>query len=162
MYSINMNNIRPQKLTTIINTTDSLRNIQHKAIIISKLNRVVIPLLPVKLRSHCRVANYRQHQLILEVENASWLALLRYEQSALLTLLQQDILPTLAKIVIYINPAIAIASSFEKQPIIDINKRHKISKNSALLLHELAEKSDNIKLKKSFNLLANHAKSEFN
>lgn len=96
----------PNSIVSLINDTNKLTKLQQKAMLILKLDRVVKQQLPFKLQAHCRVANYRNNTLVIEVENANWLALLRFEQESLLQTLSLSILPSLTQISLYINPTI--------------------------------------------------------
>ncbi|MEQ4923368.1 DUF721 domain-containing protein [Proteus hauseri] len=152
----------PQSLEKILNELEgsnksTLQLIQQRATILLKLNRAVIALLPTPLQDKCRVANYRNAILIIEVINASWLTRLRYETPALLSALRQEILPSLSSIDIKINPS--FRAKEEKRPLISSikeqnpkAKRH-LSLESAQSLMYLAEKSPK-KLREKLERLA--------
>ncbi|MBG2710926.1 DUF721 domain-containing protein [Proteus mirabilis] len=140
----------PQSLEKIFielegSNKSTLQLIQQRATILLKLNRAVMALLPVPLRDKCRVANYRNAILIIEVANASWLTRLRYETPSLLSALRQEILPSLSSIDIKINPSLGvkqgkrslISSLKEQEP----KKKRHLSLESAQSLKCLAEKS---------------------
>lgn len=140
----------PQSLEKIFielegSNKSTLQLIQQRATILLKLNRAVMALLPVPLRDKCRVANYRNAILIIEVANASWLTRLRYETPSLLSALRQEILPSLSSIDIKINPSLGIKQ--EKRSLIsslkeqEPAKRRQLSLESAQSLKYLAEKS---------------------
>ncbi len=140
----------PQSLEKIFielegSNKSTLQLIQQRATILLKLNRAVMALLPVPLRDKCRVANYRNAILIIEVANASWLTRLRYETPSLLSALRQEILPSLSSIDIKINPSLGIKQ--EKRSLIsslkeqEPTKRRYLSLESAQSLKYLAEKS---------------------
>ncbi|KLU18655.1 hypothetical protein ABE79_10200 [Proteus mirabilis] len=152
----------PQSLEKIFielegSNKSTLQLIQQRATILLKLNRAVMALLPVPLRDKCRVANYRNAILIIEVANASWLTRLRYETPSLLSALRQEILPSLSSIDIKINPSLGIkqeersliSSLKEQAPI----KRRHLSLESAQSLKYLAEKSPK-KLREKLERLA--------
>lgn len=152
----------PQSLEKIFielegSNKSTLQLIQQRATILLKLNRAVMALLPVPLRDKCRVANYRNAILIIEVANASWLTRLRYEAPSLLSALRQEILPSLSSIDIKINPSLGIKQ--EKRSLISslkeqapIKRRH-LSLESAQSLKYLAEKSPK-KLREKLERLA--------
>ncbi|EEG85406.1 MULTISPECIES: DUF721 domain-containing protein [Proteus] len=152
----------PQSLEKIFielegSNKSTLQLIQQRATILLKLNRAVMALLPVPLRDKCRVANYRNAILIIEVANASWLTRLRYETPSLLSALRQEILPSLSSIDIKINPSLGIKQ--EKRSLISslkeqapIKRRH-LSLESAQSLKYLAEKSPK-KLREKLERLA--------
>lgn len=140
----------PQSLEKIFielegSNKSTLQLIQQRATILLKLNRAVMALLPVPLRDKCRVANYRNAILIIEVTNASWLTRLRYETPSLLSALRQEILPSLSSIDIKINPSLGVKQ--EKRSLIsslkeqEPKKKRHLSLESAQALKCLAEKS---------------------
>ncbi|MBG2800786.1 DUF721 domain-containing protein [Proteus sp. DFP240708] len=140
----------PQSLEKIFielegSNKSTLQLIQQRATILLKLNRAVMALLPVPLRDKCRVANYRNAILIIEVANASWLTRLRYETPSLLSALRQEILPSLSSIDIKINPSLGVKQ--EKRSLIsslkeqEPKKKRHLSLESAQSLKYLAEKS---------------------
>ena len=103
-----MRDSRPQSLDTLLDDNAAadgiLKNVQQRAVALLRLDRAVQALLPTPLQTFCRVANFRQGVLVLEVANASWLMRLRYEQSRLLSALRGEILPSLSSIDTRINP----------------------------------------------------------
>ncbi|AOV97824.1 hypothetical protein A9798_13300 [Edwardsiella hoshinae] len=103
-----MRDSRPQSLDTLLDDNAAadgiLKNVQQRAVALLRLDRAVQALLPTPLQPFCRVANFRQGVLVLEVANASWLMRLRYEQSRLLSALRAEILPSLSSIDTRINP----------------------------------------------------------
>lgn len=108
-----MRDSRPQLLDVLFDDASaagnrSLQNVQLRAATLLKLNRTVKGLLPSPLHPWCRVANYRQSILVLEVANASWMMRLRYELPNLLSALRAQILPSLSSIDIRINPALMV------------------------------------------------------
>lgn len=156
-----MRDSRPLLLDTLFDDTDMLRNVQQRAIALIKLNKAVKALLPKQLHEFCRVANYRQGILVLEVANASWLTLLRYEQQTLLSTLRGEILPSLVSIDIKINPKL----STNKQTAENLVHRYipestkddvpirQLSEQSAKQLKELAARSPK-RLKEKLERLA--------
>ncbi|WMY94819.1 MAG: DciA family protein [Arsenophonus sp.] len=86
---------------------NGLNKIQKHAQKIIKLNNIIVNLLPISLKNWCRVANYRQHILILEVSDANKKIQLHYELPILLLKLRNDILPYLSKIKVIINPSLS-------------------------------------------------------
>lgn len=156
-----MRDSRPVLLDTLFDDADLLRNVQQRAIALLKLNKAVKALLPKQLHSYCRVANYRQGVLVLEVANASWLVRLRYEQPMLLSALRTEILPSLASIDIKINPKLAINNqtaadlvrSYTPNASKDDTPMRKLSEQSAEQLRDLAARCQG-KLKEKLERLA--------
>lgn len=108
-----MRDSRPQLLDILFDDASStekspLRLVQQRAAALLKLNRAVKGLLPAPMKQWCRVGNYRQGVLVLEIANASWMMRLRYEQPALLSALRAQILPSLSSIDIRINPSLMV------------------------------------------------------
>lgn len=116
-----MRDHHPQPLDSLFTETH-LQNVQQRAIALLKLNQTVKALLPAELHAHCRVANYRQSILILEITNASFALRLRYLIPALLSALRQQALPTLVTIEHRINPRMAISNATLRDPA---QARHK-------------------------------------
>ncbi|HGJ5858288.1 MAG TPA: DUF721 domain-containing protein [Arsenophonus nasoniae] len=153
----------PQSLNILLkeNNHDSntLQTIQQRAQALIKLNNTVISLLPIELKAWCRVANYRQHILILEVTNASRKARLSYELPTLLSTLRNTILPSLSSINIMINPSLSSKNSKNclsiHQIAIKPSKQiiSKLSKESAKTIRNLAKRSPK-KLKEKLERLA--------
>ncbi|HGJ5873353.1 MULTISPECIES: DUF721 domain-containing protein [Arsenophonus] len=153
----------PQSLNILLkeNNFDSntLQTIQQRAQALIKLNNTVISLLPVELKAWCRVANYRQHILILEVTNASRKTRLSYELPTLLSTLRNTILPSLSSINIMINPSLSSKNSENclsiQQIAIKPSKQiiSKLSKESAKTIRNLAKRSPK-KLKEKLEQLA--------
>ncbi|AWK14647.1 DUF721 domain-containing protein [Candidatus Fukatsuia symbiotica] len=127
----------------------SLHKVQQRTVALLKLNQAVQELLPPQLQPWCRVANYRQNILVLEVANASWMMALRYQQLHLLSTLRAQILASLSSIDIRINPALMApghnivkdaakpAANAEKPAL---SGRH-LSVKSAVELRKLASRS---------------------
>ena len=148
----------PKVLTSLLSQGALLSKIKDRTIALSQLTKIIDELLPPPLIQQYRVANYRQGVLILEVNSASWLTRLKYEQGNLLSGIRQKILPSLSSIQYKINPTIATNYS---QSVILSDKNVKISnvisKQTAIYLNAIAEQAPD-KLKKQLIKLANHAK----
>ncbi|MFP3029008.1 MAG: DUF721 domain-containing protein [Arsenophonus sp.] len=159
----------PQSLNVLLKETNlnsnALQTIQQRAQALIKLNNTVISLLPIELKEWCRVANYRQHILILEVTNASRKIRLNYELPALLLTLRKTVLPSLSLIKIIINPSLSsknLKNYLSNQQIaIKPSKEiiSKLTKESAKTIHNLAKRSPK-KLKEKLERLAALARRE--
>ncbi|KPD03241.1 DUF721 domain-containing protein [Moellerella wisconsensis] len=163
-----MRDSHPQPLSDVLddslskNTSDakgSLQAIQRTAKAILQLNRTVKSLLPAEMKPMCRVANYRNHILIIEVANASWLNRMNYEKPNIVSALRSTILPSLSSIDIRINPVLMTKkgqnSSTNHQLVEPEQKSNprRISAKTAEQLLVLAERSPK-KLKEKFERLA--------
>ncbi|ATG16618.1 DUF721 domain-containing protein [Providencia alcalifaciens] len=159
-----MRDSHPQALFDVLEeslakTSNTLQTIQRNAKAILKLNRVVKSLLPAEIKPMCRVANYRNNIMVIEVANASWMTRLNYERTNLLSALRSSILPSLSSIDIRINPDLIRKSkqnsSLNKQSVNQRENRNQrqISTQTAEQLLRLAEKSPK-GLKERFERLA--------
>ncbi|OCG06627.1 hypothetical protein A9G13_10205 [Gilliamella sp. wkB178] len=148
----------PQKLATLLTQDSSLSQIKERTFALYKLAILVNDLLPHALNQQCRVANYRQGILIIEVSSANWLTRLKYEQENIISVLRKRILPSLSSIQYQINPDITVHSL---EVVNHLSKKSKsfnfITTESASFLYALAEDAPD-KLKKQLIKLANHAK----
>ncbi|UBX49374.1 DciA family protein [Providencia alcalifaciens] len=159
-----MRDSHPQALFDVLEeslakTSNTLQTIQRNAKAILKLNRVVKSLLPAEIKPMCRVANYRNNIMVIEVANASWMTRLNYEKINLLSALRSSILPSLSSIDIRINPDLIRKSkqnsSLNKQSVNQKENRNQrqISMQTAEQLLRLAQKSPK-GLKEKFERLA--------
>ncbi|OCG74008.1 hypothetical protein A9G42_10010 [Gilliamella sp. Nev6-6] len=149
---------QPERLTSILTKTSCLSKIQDRTNALRTLDKAINDLLPSPLNQQCKVANYRNGVLILEVSSASWLTRLKYEQSNLISSIRTSILPSLSSIQYQINPNISVKlaeCNFQKSK--SSLTSSVITPASAKLLYALAENAPE-KLKKQLIKLANHAK----
>lgn len=138
-----MRDSHPQPLSDVLddslskNTSDakgSLQAIQRTAKAILQLNRTVKSLLPAEMKPMCRVANYRNHILIIEVANASWLNRMNYEKPNIVSALRSTILPSLSSIDIRINPVLMTKKDKIAQQIINwLNQNKKVTRDGLVL-----------------------------
>lgn len=149
-----MRNSEPQSLNNLFNGF-TLANIQTRSIALSRLNKMIYCYLPIHLHHCCRVANYRQSILIIEVCSAGWLTRLRYEQEKLLLALRQNGLSGLASIQYKINPVLNQPQSFVNDKVTTVGNKRTITPQSASLLLALAQDATP-KLKTNLIKLANH------
>lgn len=158
-----MCNNHPKSLNVLLKESNLylkvLQTIQQRAQKLIKLNKTIISLIPIELKAWCRIANYRQHILILEVTNASRKARLSYELPTLLLTLRNTVLPSLSSIDIIINPSLSSKNSKNCLLIQKTTKKpqkqiiSKLSKESAKAICNLAKRSPK-KLKKKLEQLA--------
>ncbi|MGP1939035.1 MAG: DUF721 domain-containing protein [Arsenophonus sp. ET-DL9-MAG3] len=110
-----MSNNYPKSLNSLlkVNNFDSntLKTIKQHSQTLIKLNNIIINLLPIEIKDWCRIANYRQHILILEITSASRKIRLNYELPMLFSILRNGILPSLSSIKIKINPSLLSKNS---------------------------------------------------
>ncbi|MCW2255500.1 hypothetical protein M2263_001591 [Providencia alcalifaciens] len=147
-----MRDSHPQALFDVLEeslakTSSPLQTIQRNAKAINKLNQAVKGLLPTEVKPMCRVANYRNSILVIEVANASWMTRLNYEKLNLLSALRSSILPSLSSIDIRINPVLMRKkvenSSLSNQTVKNgqVPNGRKISTETAKHLLHLAKNS---------------------
>ena len=163
-----MRDSQPVSLESLLDSgtkdNNTLKSIQQRAVVLLKLNRAVLALLPAMLKPHCRVANYRKQLLILEVSNAAQMTRLRFELPALRSALRREILPSLSAIDIKINPSLMKSSATglpggDKSSNSDSRGQktaepgRKLSAESANSLKALAQRSPE-KLRKKLEKLA--------
>lgn len=148
-----MRNSEPQSLNNLFQA-NSLLSIQERGYALSTLNNLLIKLLPESLAQQCRVANYRQSILVIEVSSASWLTRLRYEQEELRSRLRKNGLTGLSSFQFKINPELTSNKYILHSKPHDEFKRQ-MTPQSAQLLLALANNSSP-KLKHSLTKLANH------
>ncbi|MFP3014393.1 MAG: DUF721 domain-containing protein [Arsenophonus sp.] len=146
-----MRNSYPQSLDILLKknnlNSNILKTIQQHTNALIKLNHSVASILPIELNSWCRVINYRQHILILEVSSANRKARLNYELTTLFLRLRNSILPLLSSIKIIINPSLSYKNlkncSLVHGMAIKSSKHiiNKLSKESAKTIYNLSIKS---------------------
>ncbi|SIO05778.1 DUF721 domain-containing protein [Salinivibrio sp. ES.052] len=124
-------------------------NIAQRAVELAKLNTLILSLLPGETSKACRVANYRDGVLVVEVGSAAWAMRLNYERQHLLSVLRKKGLASLTTIEVKINPALAAVDRKDDKKVAS---RH-LSQASGELLRALGE-SASPKLKTRLNALA--------
>lgn len=158
----------PKSLNILLKESNFSENIlqtiqQHTQVLI-KLNNSVLNLLPAEVKAYCRVVNYRQHILILEITNANRKVRLDYELPILLSTLRNTILPSISLIKVIINPSLSCKTSKKfliiKKITIKSSKQiiNKLSKESEKTIRKLAKKSPK-KLKEKLEQLAELARN---
>lgn len=135
----------PELLTTQSNLLPGLK---EKISQLISLNQLWHAQLDPVLANHCRIANFRNNCLIIEVESSAWALRLRYSLPELLKLLRE--LPEFAQLKTiewYIQPVIEI----EEKRILNSPP---LSNESAALIRETASCVQNEKLKQALYKLA--------
>ncbi|UTM57706.1 DciA family protein [Photobacterium sp. CCB-ST2H9] len=130
-----MRDHRPQTTASLLDDDSALGNIQQRAMALHKLNSQVQQYL--SCAQACRVSNYRQGILVIEVASAAWSMRLNYERNQLINRLREHTLPKLQDIQISINPSLAAEPiQADKTPVL---KRKPISERAAQSLMETAQ-----------------------
>jgi len=127
-------------------------NILKKVECINSLNELLMPLLDPEMARHCQVANYRQGQLIIEVENAAIATILRFQLPDILAKLRQN--PRLAGIA---SIAFYIKSTTPPQTQPQLSAERNLSRSNAELLIDIANGIKNKQLKQCLLKLSKHA-----
>ena len=120
-----MRDHRPQPANDFFNNT-RFKDLQEKAIILSKLSHVLKEALPSGCEDHCRVANYRQGSLVIEVSGSVWATRINYERIAILSAFRRHGLPGLSNLEIKINPDLARSFVGEKPTVYKTEKQAKL------------------------------------
>ena len=149
-----MRDHRPKPANDFFNNT-RFKDLQEKAIILSKLSHVLKDALPSGCEDHCRVANYRQGSLVIEVSGSVWATRINYERIAILSAFRRHGLPGLSNLEVKINPDLARSFVGEKPTVYKTEKQAKreLSAAAASALEMVAETASP-KLKKRLESLA--------
>ncbi|QJC29446.1 DUF721 domain-containing protein [Enterobacteriaceae endosymbiont of Plateumaris pusilla] len=122
--------------------------------ILKKINQTIKNYFPIELSNCYNAKNFKNNILIVETYNASSMMRFLYEKSNILLLLKKEIFPSLKNINIKINPMLLTNNKILKKKY--FYKQNTLSKNSAILLLNLAKKSP-IKLRYIIEQLASLA-----
>lgn len=132
-------------------------NLRERCEQLNQLDVLVRKHLPETLRAHCRVANLRDGELILQSESPAWGTMLRYQLPTLLKRLQAaDGVPSLHHIRIKVMPASSTVQLRRLQPVIPL----RMTPATAALIASLAESLKNTTLRSSLLRLARHGQSD--
>ncbi|MFQ5488044.1 MAG: DUF721 domain-containing protein [Gammaproteobacteria bacterium] len=124
---------------------------------LKQLDRLVRKHLPEALREHCRVANLRDGELVLQTESPAWSAMLRYQLPSLLKRLQAvDGIPPLHHIRLTVMPASGAVQLRRQQPVMPL----RMAPATALLIATLAESLEDAALRASLLRLARHGRDD--
>lgn len=135
---------------SINNPTALLGAIKNKAAQLSHLNSLLHAQLETSLTQCCRVANFRENILIIEINSSAWATRLRYLIPELLQKLRREKeFHRLQEIKWYIRPA---ESEYKKKP----TKSIKLSEGSSKLIAETAEHISNPMLQTALKKLTSH------
>ncbi|OAN16577.1 hypothetical protein A3K86_10450 [Photobacterium jeanii] len=137
-----MRDHRPQTPASLLDDS-TLGNIQQRAIALAKLNDAVKQHL--NCAAHCRVSNYRQQTLIIEVSSASWSMRLNFERNSLIIKLREQLLPKLQNIEVKVNPALAADFERQQHKAPDIVRKPISNQAAGYLLHTAQQAPDKIK-----------------
>ena len=125
--------------------------IQQKSRQLQEINQIVTQQIMPGSDQLCRVANFRQGMLVIEVASGAWATRFKANRAGILTQLRQH-LPTLASIDIQINPGLFVSHQVEPKA----NPRH-ISTATAEHLQTLADSAPK-ELAEKLQRLANLAR----
>ncbi|WP_425315035.1 DUF721 domain-containing protein [Vibrio litoralis] len=151
-----MRDHRPKLTQDLIGDSQLKAFSQHVSEILS-INQALKSILPKNLLAHCRAANVRQNQLLIEVANASFQMKLNYERIRILSELRAAGFSRLAGIELKVNPELYRSESLKEKDV--TYKQHALSKEAAqsiLMAASLAPP----KLKQRMESLAKLAQSK--
>ena len=131
--------------------------LDHDITLISKLDS----LLQSHLKQHnikgCRIGNFQNGSLLIEIPTANWMMRLQFMRTELITLLRQQA-PALARITIKVNPNLAASPATTKKiPLKNIKRASKMPADIAESFLALADDSDP-ELKAALRSLAKYCK----
>ncbi|MFV0574402.1 MAG: DUF721 domain-containing protein [Vibrio sp.] len=149
-----MRDHRPESTQDLMQSSKMDRFSQHVGEII-KINDALKKILPVSLQPHCRAANVRNNQLLIEVATASFQIKLNYDRIRILSELRSSGFSKLISIEFKINPDLYVAKQADvKKKITYMNTLSEGSAESILTLTDFASP----KLKQRLESLAKLAK----
>lgn len=136
--------------SSINNPTALLSAIKTKAAQLSHLNNLLHAQLEASLAQYCRVANFRENILIIEVDGSVWATRLRYIVPELLQKLRREKeFHRLQEIKWYIRP---VENAYKKKS----TKSIKMSEENSDLITETAQHIANPHLQSAMKKLANN------
>lgn len=151
----------PLAVNYVLDQTHSLEEIVQKAILLARWERALKSFLAVNLHSVVRLANYRNQRFVIEVASGAWLTPLRQQQTEILTMLRQNILPELSGLDFIVNPDLYTKHVTEKETFPKLEANRRLSNISAVLIESLA-KNCHDGLKDKLIKLAQHGKKTNN
>ncbi|MEH6454419.1 MAG: DciA family protein [Psychromonas sp.] len=149
-----MNRTRqPNRLSTLLKKS----GFDHDMALNSKLDSLLQSHLKQYNIDGCRIGNFQNGSLLIEIPNATWMMRLQFMRTELISLLRQQA-PSLARINIKVNPKLAKkAVSQQKKSLKNIKRASKIPADVADSLLALADDSDP-ELKAALRSLASYTK----
>ncbi|HAS64520.1 MAG TPA: DUF721 domain-containing protein [Vibrio sp.] len=149
-----MRDHRPTLSNDIISDS-RLANLQKHAQEIMTINQLLKTILPANMANHCRAANLRDNQLVLEVASAAIKMKINYDRLNILSQLRLQGFARIIAIEVQINPELYRSTSpIEAKPV---KPREPISDTAAGYLKSVAEHAPP-KIKARLERLANMGK----
>ena len=131
---------------------NSCKDVLMRVAAIQKVDQIFKTLIDQELAKHCQVANYRNGQVVIEVESAAWATLLRFQLPTLLSELRQNGLASIASLDYYILKRVAEKPIRQQPPV-----EKKLSTENAQYLKDIAEGLTDPTLKQALLNLSKHA-----
>jgi len=125
-----------------------LQEIAERARLLDRLTTEVRRLLP-EVGAHCRVANLRGSELVVQVDSPAWATRLRYQGKALVGQLQRRGFPELKTVQVRVAP--------QGRPPSPPRRRARLSASSGELLRQTAASVDHEALRIALERLAGRA-----
>lgn len=123
-----MRDHRPKLTQDLIGNSQLKAFSQHVSEILS-INKALKTILPKNLQTHCRAANVRQSQLLIEVANASFQMKLNYERIRILSELRATGFSRLVGIEFKVNPDLYRGDAIKESK--KSYKQHALSEEAA-------------------------------
>ena len=149
-----MRDHRPTSTDAIISDS-KLHLLQEHAILISRINKLLKPLLPKGTEGHCRVANIRSGYLVIETASAAVKMKLDYDRLNILNHLRANGFANLMGIETRINPALYREQQEKEQ---ELKKRPPLSDSAARSILTTAGMATSPKVKARLENIARLAK----
>lgn len=129
---------KPKKLSTLLANTE----LQHDALLISKLNILLQTKLKKQSIQGCCVGNFKNGILTIKMASAIWKNRLEFQRSELLTLFRSQI-PSITKMKFLVDPTLAKQTQVQKQARVVNHKRAaKMPEDVAQSFLDLAENAE--------------------
>ena len=130
---------------------NSCKDVLKRVAAIKKIDQVFKTLIDQELARHCLVANYRNGQVVIEVESAALATLLRFQLPSLLSEMRKNGLASVASIDYY------ILNRAPDKPHKQLEAAKSLSADNAQYLRDIAEGITDSKLKEALLKLSRHA-----
>lgn len=148
-----MRKTRPQTLAEILGSSPNAtaKIISHTRLL-NRLNKLLDAVIEPRTREHCTVQNYKNNQLVIQVDSSAWASRLHYDQDKILDFLrQQEECRTLQSIAIKVRP-LTVA------PVVKSRRMQKPTPETISNLDQTADRIRDPALKTAILKLARHMK----
>lgn len=148
----------PNRIDKLLNSENhELASLITRVRLLDRYSRRLRQLLPTPLCDHCRIADIRENELTIGVDNAVWATKLRFHSPSLLSQLQQNYQElagiTRIKILVLQETSLRVSEQPPQQPL-------QLSTENAAQLNGLAETVEDERLRAALRRLASHAQKD--